>query len=108
MGGNDGRKKFGINVSLTMEMAPDSALFGRNLLVFVLSNSRNSLCPWTFFRFKKGLYVIRPLGEWFWNDKASILRTMFSIDMARGFSRLALLSNLPCCSCYSPGFEKIF
>ena len=77
MDANDGRKKILINVSLTMKMAPDSAVFDG-----VLVNSRNSLCQ-DMFLLRKRFHVIRPLAGTSGNDIANILTTMFPIGIGR-------------------------
>jgi len=53
-----------INVSLTMEMASDSALFGRDLM-FSSRSIRGTYCARDGFPLQEDLHVIHSLGEWF-------------------------------------------
>ena len=53
-----------INMSLTMEMASDSALFGRDLM-FPSRSIRGTYCARDGFPLQEDLHVIDSLGEWF-------------------------------------------
>ena len=84
----------------TMEMAPDSVLFGRESVAFVLSNSRNFVGRDVFTlqrRFARDLFVSG-------HSKAS--HSHHSDDdipdphWPKGPHNLGLLLNFSCCSCY--------
>jgi len=52
-----------INVSLTMEMASDSALFGRGLM-FPSRSIRGTHCAWDVFRLQKRFVRDPSVSEW--------------------------------------------
>ena len=87
-------------------MAPDSSVFGRNLL-FRLVQFAELVVPNEVFLVQKRFAGDPSVNAWFGDDTANILTTLFpDRHWTEGFRTLALMLNLPVAGVIRPLLKR--